>query len=483
MDIFSDKNVKEKQVFLASTEIEYKELCQLHPASDVHWLEEDKSRQILWRQSQGSLETVRRHIDTETSPTYTADDLDKLLDQAQHQKVILISDTAGMGKSTVLAHLSKQINRKFPSKWVVSIDLNDHTDSLKALKQEQIDVEKAIEFVSEKMLKLESGLELELFKQGCEQKQNVGIIIMLDGFDKVSPFYKQTVVDLMQALRKTSVEQLWVTTRPHLRNELEDKLQQLSYTLEPFSEEDQVEFLKKYWSLKDWFTEPNDKDEEIGRKKLEMYAEHLYKNLAYSVSDKDKDFTGIPLHTHMLAEAFDKEVKTFYHSAESTPELQMKIDLLGLLERFIERKFDIYLEENLQVSLNNVAAMALREHHVKTLREDHQLLALKVLLTEEQVTQLGTKRRCTYSDEELSRIGIAQLSHDGKLSFVHRIFAEYCVADCLVNRLTKTNNTSEQVLTFIMEDIFQGRENRVIRVFVDGLISRSEQEVPKQYMT
>jgi len=162
--------------------------------------------------------------------------------------------------------------------------------------------------------------------------------------------------------------------------------------------------------------------------------------------------------------------------------LQMKIDLLALLERFIERKFDIYLEENLQVSLNNVAAMALREHHVKTLREDHQLLALKVLLTEEHVTQLETKRRCSYSDEELSRIGIVQLCHDGELSFVHSTFAEYLVADYLVKRLNE-NNTSEQVMDFIMRDIFQGRENRVIRVFVDGLISRTElsEEVLKQY--
>jgi hypothetical protein len=38
------------------------------------------------------------------------------------------------------------------------------------------------------------------------------------------------------------VEQLLVTTRPHLREELEGNLQQLSYTLEHFAEEDQVEF-------------------------------------------------------------------------------------------------------------------------------------------------------------------------------------------------------------------------------------------------
>ena len=77
---------------------------------------------------------------------------------------MLISDTAGMGKSTVLTHLSKQIKRKFAAKWVVRIDLNDHTDALKAVKEEQIDKKKANEFVWEKLLKLEPGLELELYK-------------------------------------------------------------------------------------------------------------------------------------------------------------------------------------------------------------------------------------------------------------------------------------------------------------------------------
>jgi hypothetical protein len=78
---------------------------------------------------------------------------------------------------------------------------------------------------------------------------------MLDGFDEISPFYKQTVIGLLQARRQTAVEQLWVSIRPHLREELEGKLQQLSYTLKTFSEQDQVEFLTKFWSVKFWFTE------------------------------------------------------------------------------------------------------------------------------------------------------------------------------------------------------------------------------------
>jgi hypothetical protein len=76
----------------------------------------------------------------------------------------------------------------------------------------------------------------------CEQQQKVKIVIMLDGFDEISLFYNETVIDLLQVLRLKVVEQLWVTIRPHSREELEDNLQRLPYKLEPFSVEDQVEF-------------------------------------------------------------------------------------------------------------------------------------------------------------------------------------------------------------------------------------------------
>ena len=74
---------------------------------------------------------MRKYTDAKSSHTYTADDVDKLLEQAEHQRGKLISDTAGMGKSTVLTHLSKQMEQKFPAKWVVRIDLNDDTDAMK----------------------------------------------------------------------------------------------------------------------------------------------------------------------------------------------------------------------------------------------------------------------------------------------------------------------------------------------------------------
>ena len=103
---------------------------------------------------------------------------------------------------TVLTSLYRQMKPNFPAKWVVRIYLNDHADTLKALKQEQIHKEKANKFVSEKLLKFKPGFGMEVFKECCEQKQKVSIVVMLDFLNKISPLYKETLIYLKQELRQ-----------------------------------------------------------------------------------------------------------------------------------------------------------------------------------------------------------------------------------------------------------------------------------------
>jgi hypothetical protein len=314
---------------------------------------------------------------------------------------MLIADTAGMGKSTVLTRLSKQIKHKFPAHWLVRIDLNDYTELLKVQKGKKMDKVTVLEFVSKEVLKLESHLEKELFKKSFEGNGINKVVVIVDGFDEISPQYKETVIDMLQVLKQTSLQQLWVTTRHHLREELEDTLQCLSYTLQPFSKLEQVEFLKKYWLQN---SNPEDRNEQ----RLQIYATALIRKLAESISDKDREFTGIPLQTRMLAEALEEDFRSFCVLEKSEPELPQKLDLLGLYRRFIDRKYDIYFKEKSKFQTSNIHAESIRESYSKNLQVEHQLLALVALFTEDQVKFLQSYDRTTFSDEELAIIGIAQ---------------------------------------------------------------------------
>jgi hypothetical protein len=376
---------------------------------------------------------------------------------------MVIADKSGMGKSTFLTHLSKQIMNKYPAHWLVRIDINDYTKQLEAQKGQKMDKGDVLEFVSREVLKLESNLEKELFRKGFEGKGLNKVVVMVDGFDEVCPLYKETVIDMLQILKQTSIEQLWVTTRPHLKEELEDNLQQLSYTLKPFYEVEQVEFLKKFWlhnlNLKD-----------SNQHRLEIYAEALIRKLAQSISDKDKQFTGNPLQSRMLAEAFEEEFISFYKSGKSQPELPHKLHLLGLYRRFIDRKYDIYFWEKSKTPAGNMAAGEQRGRDLKCIEIEHQYLALLALFTEDQVRSLDIDRNFTFLDEEFARIGIVQRNNDGKPQFIHRTFAEYFVAEFVIKKLT--NKMKQQ--NVLIDMVLLAADYQVTRNFFNGMLGNSK---------
>jgi hypothetical protein len=130
-----------------------------------------------------------------------------------------------------------------------------------------------------------------------------------------------------------------------------------------------------------------------------------------------------------------------------------------------------------------VGADILRKQWAETKAVEHQILALKMLFGEEQVAFLHNNSQCTSSDEELTKLGIVQLGHEGKLQFIHRTFGEFYAAGYFVNELTKMSNFSEQIQDLLSQNIFHYAEYRVVRVFIDGLLSRSKpsNEAKKQY--
>ena len=467
-DILNDKRQGKFADLLARTEQEFEQLCQQNTMSNVHWLEKGNSGDLIWQQSQGNLQTLRKYIEAHKSQSYSPSELDRLLQQSKNQRVMIIADKAGMGKTTVLTHLSKRIKQKYPAHWLVRIDLNNYTELLEAQKRKKLDKGRVLEFVSKEVLKLESDLEKELFKKCFEENATSKVVVMVDGFDEISPSYKETVLDMLHVLKQTSLEQLWVTTRTHLREELEDNLEQLSYTLQPFSEVEQVEFIMKFW-LQKLNSDNMDHD------RLQIYAKALIKNLAESISDKYSEFTGIPLQTRMIAEAYQL-------SEETVPVLLQKLELVELYRQFIDRKYNIYYEEKCKTPAGNVGVTRFRPNICKQLQKTHELLALEALFTEDQITFLQSYKDSTFSDEDLAGVGIVQ-RNDGKPHFIHRTFAEYYVAEFLINHLTDENKPHPQVQEFLVSTILLRRDCQVIRAFLNGLLRKCspKKEALKEY--
>jgi hypothetical protein len=175
----------------------------------------------------------------------------------------------------------------------------------------------------------------------------------------------------------------------------------------------------------------------------------------------------------MLAEAFEEDFRSFYLTEKSKAELPHKLDLLELYRRFIDSKYEIFYKEKSKFQPGNMGANGIRERDLKNIQVEHQLLALEALFTEEQVTFLQIQPH-SFSDEDLARIGIAQRNHEGKPHFIHRTFAEYFVADFLINQLTKKTKQNAQVKELLLNEVLLQKDCHVIRAFLNGLLENTK---------
>jgi hypothetical protein len=66
-----------------------------------------------------------------------------------------------------------------------------------------------------------------------------------------------------------------------------------------------------------------------------------------------------------------------------------------------------------------------------------------------------------------------QRNSEGKLHFIHRTFAEYLVAEFLIERLTKKTETHKQVLEFLLSEVLLRTDFQVIRAIFDGLLEKT----------
>jgi len=64
---------------------------------------------------------------------------------------------------------------------------------------------------------------------------------------------------------------------------------------------------------------------------------------------------------------------------------------------------------------------------------------------------LKSKGNRKFSVEQVTRLGMLQISHDGKPHFIHCTFAEFYVADCLVNSLDRGEQTFTASTEFYTE--------------------------------
>jgi ankyrin repeat protein len=415
-----------------TAERDFRELKALF--QNVHWIHmEDGS--FLWRDSNCNIDIIRRYIDETKCKSYEMEEI-----MAHNDRTMLLVAEPGMGKSTFLSYMAHEIKKCDSSVWVLRINLHEYTRELENIKLEQECIDKCKMFLwSAAHLPEQDALPLigKIFQQALEQTKK--LVILLDGFDEISPNYSSKVERLIREIRDNTSSTIWVSSRFSYRQKLEDIVTKLAVTLQPFKPDNQIQFLEQYW---------NEVIKISKRRNLQIFAEKLRILCSQNFSDKDGEFTGIPLQMKMLGEAFVKEAEEYCLSGKVN--LPERFNLLYLFRKFTEKKCDIYFSEKNAMDVSKPEVKNDKESYL----EKHMIAALISLFSLSEVN--GLLEAINASDLEqtnkfllsgrVQNLGIITQTSDGKPHFIHRCFAEYFAAKWFADNFTKCEDFISDML-------------------------------------
>ncbi|KAK9503252.1 hypothetical protein O3M35_011860 [Rhynocoris fuscipes] len=483
----------------------FKKLCNEYKNRNIHVLRK-VGNEFVWQQSRGDLSKLRKFI---------VKDIQHFRSCAQesiNDKEVIIAAEPGMGKSMLLTNIALQKKYSDPSLLLLKINLLNYSSDFKELKHNIYSKKEAlIKFLYKIFLKNDaetilksititiedqkicikdmdikfdnvSWFEVQVF---TEFYNNGKIIFFFDGYDEISSDCKEEVLELLKILKHSRCK-IWISTRPYsIYEELENVLGVFSYCLEPFTKDDQQNYLKKFWCIDD--------------ERSNLYVTGLIELFSKSTQDLKRNFIGLPLHLNMLAEIFHKKFLEWYNSGTefsiSDEYKNILNNLYDLYNEFIHIKFsEIYIKEKLQMNCNFSGASYVNDVLMKQFLDDNRKLAAYTLLDKNDfklfVSELELNEMLKkFKGRDCGPVGTGFISQviDNKPVFVHRTFAEYFLADFIYSKLNTSSDTDIKVWEFLFKQILIEDKYRVIRrflncLFVDFKIDNIKSELIKKYL-
>ncbi|XP_069670582.1 uncharacterized protein [Periplaneta americana] len=412
---------------------------------EVHWLHKEDTGFIL-KKTKGSISKIKFHM------------MDKISNRSL-EEVMLLSDriklivaNPGMGKSTEIVNVAQEFKRSDSTCWVVTIMLNDYTDYLSKFEESE---EYEVELLSQ--AGKFTGFARLLFTH--ELKNAGNIVFLIDGFDEISPDYADTVLHMLSRLMKYKFKQMWITSRSVMKEMLEKEFFCLPFQLQPFTNENQRDFLAKLWS-----------NINNGSYNLDIFIDSLLKATGESFSDKPGHFTEIPLQIHMLAEVFQTDASQYCQSGEMIH--HRKLDLLELYNRFVDRKWNICMGEKGRVDVTKPVQRQLLQSQWEECEKDHMTCAVHSLLSTEDLHNLQSSedimRRVECFQDRFEKgndkVGIVTRIVNSRAVFIHRTFLEFFAAKWFTKKIETETEYLNQILF--------NKEFKIVREFFDRILAQ-----------
>jgi hypothetical protein len=359
------------------------------------------------------------------------------------QDFLIVVNSAGMGKTSLLNHLAEEMKELYPEHWIINIALNDHS---KYFADNFFQNSESIaDFLLKDFLKLGDPFAEQLFRESLLNEGNVQII--LDGLDEIAPNYTEPVMNLIGNLIKLPIEKVIVSTRPELGDRLEREFQRVRCEILPFTRAEQETFLITFW------------------KGISGNLRDFSKKLLDAINETvaDSDFTGTPLTTKLIGEIYKEQAA----SGLSSDKIEGASNLFDLFNKLLKEKVEIICSEKSGTETTKVQAQLTMENEMEKLVKICQKLALPILFSSDELKNFPPNHFKKITEKEfmmMLKYGFitGQL---GSEKFIHKTIAEFFGVLYLVVRLDQ-----EGIFIFFVSVVLTEKRFQVIRAMFDSFL-------------
>ncbi|CAH0549879.1 unnamed protein product [Brassicogethes aeneus] len=312
----------------------------------------------------------------------------------------IIYGNAGIGKSFMLRNVENILSKEY---WVVNLTNNNIFDDTILSDKNMFINYLLIHQVGEKVFNAFKQFLIKLFINRIKNKK---VCITIDAFDEMNLGSKvlETISNLLQV-------PVIISTRPTMKNNLENELCVPSFKINKFSRKNQIDFLQQSASLS-----PEYKNGVINELKIE------------------NSFFGVPLLLKLLVEILPdvNEIKN--------------MNLIVLYEKYLTKSIKHYRNADRRTIKSLAFRLFFKKHFSNFLNET----LFKEDVEDFQRTIKETKNNI-----------IGGLYNENEPIFVHRTFAEFLCAQYL------TEICMENKFQNIFEELFKERKLNQIKYFFD----------------
>ncbi|XP_062700501.1 uncharacterized protein LOC134284933 isoform X1 [Aedes albopictus] len=351
---------------------------------------------------------------------------------SQYRCLVLMADP-GVGKTKLLQYLAFEL-QKLKSGTVYLFYLNRLQDSKEASGNEaSLNILKCV--LSDK--------NILLIQKALENRSDDHITIIFDGYDEIHKKNINKINRLLELLFTSKQIQIIISVRNYEKNTLQRFFEEFKiiggyFSLEAFSKENIIEYLKQSW-----------------KEKVESDIDLKFHSYAKFLVDKFYSLCRVPLMVEMISKIYKQRFELFKETSMVDEE-----DEISYLEKeFLEFEYiyEFFIENCLQLKIEDACHGIGKVDPNKQIFDgfylDHQLLAIEFL-------DVGELKFIFKTPKYMKKWEYIQRNHqnqfeksillnfvDGKFSFSHHSYAEYFVATFLWDDLINLKSIIKNILT------------------------------------